>query len=133
MESGEGELLKIEHEWAEAFQRLDVSYLERLLAAEFRLSFVTDPRAPRTMPREEWLATLPRMSFGPYEIFRSQEVKFGNVGVIHFACRFTEWRLDGNPLPPDYSITDVFIKRDGRWQVVNRISEPAGDAPEFWN
>lgn len=132
MGTGEHELLDLEHVWAKAFQTPDTDVLEKLLAAEFRLSFVADPRAPRTAPRDEWFAMLPRMSFGSYEIFESEEVIFGNVGVIHLRVRFDEWRLDGNLLPPDYAITDVFIRREGRWQVVNRISEPAGEAPKFW-
>jgi hypothetical protein len=132
MDNGDSELLELEHAWVRALQTLETDFLDRILAAEFRLSFVSDPRAPRTVPREEWFGMLPRMSLGSCEILASKAVSFGNVGVIHLAARFEEWRLDGNLLPSDYSITDVCIKRDGRWQVINRISEPAGEAPEFW-
>ena len=132
MDSDKGELLALEHRWAGAFQGPDLHVLEDLLAAEFRLSFVGDPRAPRTVSRKEWFEMLSRMSFGSYEILESREAVFGNVGVIHVRVRFGEWRLDGELLPSDYSIADVFILRDGRWQVVNRISEPMGEVPEFW-
>jgi ketosteroid isomerase-like protein len=127
-----GELLSLEHRWAKALRNMDREALEDLLAPEFRLSFVNDPRAPRTAPREEWFAMLGRMSFGEYEVLCSQEVLFGEVGVLHMHVRFEDWRLDGNLLPSDYRVTDVFVRRGGKWLVVNRISEPAGKAPEFW-
>lgn len=132
MPDSASELLDLEHAWAKAFQApIDHPALESLLAQEFRLSFITDPRAPRTVSREDWFAMLDRMSFKGYEILDWREELFGNVGVIHIHVRFDEWLLDGNLLPPEYFVTDVFIKRDGRWQVINRISEPAGEAPEF--
>jgi hypothetical protein len=126
-----GELLALEHEWARACQSLDRGVLDRILAQEFRLSFVTDPRAPKTLPRENWFSMLDRMSLGGYEILSHQEVEFGEVGVIHTLLRFNQWTLDGKPLPPEYRVTDVFIRRDGRWQCINRISEPTDLAPDF--
>ncbi len=38
-------------------------------------------------------------------------------------AKFKDWRIDGTLLAEDYFVTDVFVKRDGCWQVVNRISE----------
>ena len=127
------ELLELEHQWAKALQSKDKQALEQLLAPEFRLSFVDDPRAPRTVPREDWFAMLDRMSFGECQFFESSEALFGNAAVLHFRCRFSDWTLDGRVLPSDYAITDVFVRRDGRWQVINRISEPTADAPKFWD
>jgi hypothetical protein len=131
MPNQDGPLLAREHVWANAFFTGDRSVLEELLAPEFRLSFVRDPRAPRTVSREEWFAMLERMSFGGYEITSSEESIFGNVGVIHLNVRFDEWRLDGNLLPAEYRITDVFVRRTIEWQVVNRLSQPIADAPVF--
>ena len=125
------ELLELEHAWAGAFQSQDRDCLESLLAAEFRLTFANDVRAPRAISREEWFVALGRMSFGSYEITDSEEVVFGNTGVLDMHVRFDEWRFDGDLLPAEYVVTDVFVRRDGRWQVVNRISESVGDAPNF--
>jgi len=128
----QGELLDIEHRWAKAFRTMDHDVFDNILAPEFRLSFVADPRAPRTVSREEWFAMLERMSMGNYEFLSAQETHFGNVGIVRLQCRFHDWTLDGKPVPSDYVVTDVFIRRDNRWQVVNRISEPEADAPRFW-
>jgi hypothetical protein len=126
-----GELLEIEHRWAKAFQTMDRLTLDEILAPEFRLSFVTDPRAPKTVPREAWFSMLDRMSFGKYEILDHREVYFGEVGIISAHVVFHDWRLDGETLPSEFRITDVYIRREGRWQCANRISEPATLAPDF--
>ena len=110
---------------------MDREFIERLLAPEYRLTFANDPRAPRVISREEWFAALDKMSFGTYEISTSKELIFGNVGVLSMHVRFDNWRFDGNLLPSEYIVTDVFVLRDERWQVVNRISESVGDAPAF--
>ncbi len=133
MQKATANLLDTEHQWARAFQPLDRKTLEDLLSAEFRLSFVVDPRAPRTVSRDEWFAMLDRMNFDSYEILSSEESCFGRVAVIHLHVRFDGWLLDGKLLPAEYKVTDIFIHRDGRWQCINRISEPAGEAPKFWN
>ncbi len=124
-------LLKLEYAWAEAFNVHDRVFLDSLLAAEFRLSFVDDERAPLTFSRESWFENLKRMTFGAFTMYESQEEIFGKVGVIHLKVRFDDWAIDGNLLPAEYTITDVFVHRDGRWQVINRISEPLGESPKF--
>lgn len=124
-------LLKLEHAWADAFLTADRDFLDSLLAAEFRLSFVDDVRAPMTFSRESWFENLNRMTFGAFTVYESKEVIFGKVGIIHLKVRFDDWTFDGNPLPAEYIITDVYVHRDGRWQVTNRISEPLGESPKF--
>ena len=129
--SEQGVLLQLEHDWANSFYAANQTFLESLLAAEFRLSFVDDVRAPKTFSREDWFANLGRMTFGEYEIYDSQEVIFGKVGFLHMNVRFDDWTFDGNLLPAEYTVTDVFVFRDGRWQVTNRISEPKSESPKF--
>lgn len=126
-----GELLELEHAWAKALQAGERNVLDGLLAAEFRLSFVTGARAPGTVERAGWFANLERMSFGKFELSDPREERFGNVGVIHLEACFNDWLLDGQLLSPRYRITDVWIRRDGMWQVINRISEPLGEEPRF--
>ena len=124
-------LLKLEHAWADAFHTTDQDFLNSLLAEEFRLSFVDDVRAPMTFSRESWFENLKRMTFGAFTVYESQEVIFGKVGVIHLKVRFDDWAIDGRLLPSEYKITDIYVHRDGRWQVTNRVSEPLHDSPKF--
>lgn len=126
-----GELLELEHAWANAFRGPDLEFLESLLAPDFRLSFADDPRAPLTFSREQWFDRLKLMSFGTLSISTSQESVFANVGVVQMRARFEDWRFEGTLLPAEYDLTDVFVRRDGRWQVVNRISEGVSGSPTF--
>ena len=122
------ELLELEHAWARAFQSQDRDFLENLLAAEFRLTFANDVRVPRAISREEWFVALDRMTFGSYEITSSEEISFANTGVLDMHVRFDGWHLNGRLRSAEEVVTDVFVRRDGRWQVVSRISESVGEA-----
>ena len=125
------ELLELEHDWVRALKTDDREALELLLAPEFRLSFSKDPRAPRVLSREEWFENLEKMTFEGAVILEFQESLLGNVGFLHMRVRFDGWRFEGNLLPALYIVTDVFVKRDGRWQVTNRISESLEGVPGF--
>lgn len=47
-------------------------------------------------------------------------------------ARFHDWTFDGVTLPIEYLVTDVFVHRDGRRQVVSRVSDVVGEtAPHF--
>jgi hypothetical protein len=126
-----GELLELEHAWALAMKKPDLPVLEELLAPEYRLTFAADPRAPRAISRGEWFAALEKMSFGEYSFSEVNEVDYGNRGVVHMRARFHDWIFDGTLLPVEYVLTDVFVKRQGRWQVINRISEGVDGSPNF--
>lgn len=111
---------------------MDLEALELLLAPEFRLIFAEDPRAPRIVSREQWFATLPRMAFGECELRDVEEHCFGNREVLNMRARFHDWTFDGVTLPIEYLVTDVFVHRDGRRQVVSRVSDVVGEtAPHF--
>jgi hypothetical protein len=125
------ELLNLEHQWAASFKNRDIDFLQEFLAPEFRLSFADDPRAPKVFSRESWFENLKHMGFGECEIVEHTESIHENVGVFHMFARFKDWTFDGQVLPSDFYVTDVFVRRTGRWQVVNRISEGVQGSPSF--
>ncbi len=125
------ELVELELAWATAFQANDRDTLERLLAPEFRLSFVTDPRAPGAISREAWFEALKQMTFDSFEIHSTKAVVFDEVGVIHAHLSLYGWRFNGSLLPSEYKVTDICVRRDGVWKVVQRISAPTAEAPDF--
>jgi hypothetical protein len=125
------ELLQLEHDWIQALMTVDRNALELLLAPEFRLSFSKDPRAPRVISRKEWFENLDKMSFSGADILDFKEVVLRNVGFLQMRASFNDWKFEGNLLPALYIVTDVFVHRDGRWQVINRISESLEGVPTF--
>jgi ketosteroid isomerase-like protein len=111
----EHELVELAHAWAAAAQAHDRERLESILAREFSLVGRAGPKT-----REEWLED----AAGPYAIdewaFEGIEVElYGNTAVLSSRYRQTA-RLDGTDLSGDYLVTDVWVRRDGRWQAVRR-------------
>jgi len=112
------ELTRLEHELMEAVQQHDVERLEGLVGREFKLV----GRTGRAWSRAEWL----EKAAGPYEIddfaFEEFDVDvFGDTAVLHLRYRQTA-RLDGADLSHTFILTDVFVRRAGRWQIVHRHS-----------
>jgi hypothetical protein len=111
----EQELVELSHEVVRAVQRHDLARLEELLGAEFSLL-----GAAGELDREEFLAA----ASGPYEIddFSYEEIDpqvYGNTGVI--VSRYRQHaRLDARDLTHELKVTDVWVRRDSRWQLVRR-------------
>jgi ketosteroid isomerase-like protein len=109
------ELVDLSREVARAVQEHDVDTLERLLAAEFTLQ-----GAAGQLGREAFLEA----AAGPYEIedFSYEEIDpevYGDTAVL--VSRYTqEARLEGRDLSHRMNVTDIWTRRDGRWQLVRR-------------
>lgn len=112
------ELTRLEHELTEAIQHHDTDRLEQLVGREFKLV----GRTGRGWSRHEWM----EKAAGPYEIdeFAFEEIDvdvFGDTAVLHSRYRQTA-RLDGADLSHTFVLTDVWVRRYGRWQIVHRHS-----------
>ena len=109
------ELVEHSHDLARAVSEHDVGALEQLLASEFTLQ-----GAAGQLDRDEFLAA----AAGPYEIdeFAYEEIDpeiYGNTAVL--VSRYSQVaRLDGRDLSRRMNVTDVWTRRDGRWQIVRR-------------
>ena len=109
------ELVELSHDLARAVAEHDVGALERMLAAEFTLQ-----GAAGQLDREEFLAA----AGGPYEIdeFAYEEIDpeiYGNTAVL--VSRYSQVaRFGGRDLSRRMNVTDIWTRRDGRWQIVRR-------------
>jgi len=109
------ELVELSHDLARAVSEHDVGALEQMLAAEFTLQ-----GAAGQLDREEFLAA----AGGPYEIdeFSYEQIDpeiYGNTAVL--VSRYSQVaRLDGRDLSHQMNVTDIWTRRDGRWQIVRR-------------
>jgi hypothetical protein len=109
------ELVELAHELARAVCDHDVARLEELLASEFTLQ-----GAAGQLDREEFL----QAAAGPYEIdeFSYEEIDpeiYGNTAVLVSRYRQVA-RLDGRDLSRRMHVTDIWTRRDARWQIVRR-------------
>ena len=109
------ELVELAHDLARAVSDHDVERLEGLLASEFTLQ-----GAAGQLDREAFLEA----AAGPYEIdeFTYEQIDpevYGNTAVL--VSRYTQVaRLDGRDLTHRMHVTDIWTRRDARWQIVRR-------------
>lgn len=109
------ELVELAHDLAQAVSEHDVERLEQLLASEFTLQ-----GAAGGLDREAFLEA----AAGPYEIdeFTYEEIDpeiYGNTAVLVSRYRQVA-RLDGQDLSHRMHVTDIWTRREGRWQIVRR-------------
>jgi ketosteroid isomerase-like protein len=109
------ELSELSHDLVRAVQEQDVPRLETLLAAEFTLL-----GAAGELDR----AGLLDAAAARYEIddFGYEELDvevYGNTAVVVSRYRQTA-RLDGRDVGARLRVTDVWIRRGARWQIVRR-------------
>ena len=117
------ELARLEEEWMSAMQARDMERLEQLVADGFRFTAVH--LNPEPMTREQWMDA----ALGGYLItsfsFESMDIDvFGDTAVVH--ARFSQIASYTVDLSNVFRLTDVWSRRDGRWQVVARHSSILG-------
>jgi len=109
------ELIELAHDLARAVSDHDVARLEVLLADEFTLQ-----GAAGQLDRAEFLGA----AAGPYEIdeFAYEQIDpeiYGNTAVL--VSRYSQVaRLDGRDLSHRMNVTDIWTRREARWQIVRR-------------
>lgn len=117
----------LEREWMDALARRDAATLERLLAEEFFITGVGSTAADPVGRREEWLANAARYPWPPHEIADVRVARLGEAGDV----AVVKFVLAGDYPPQSLSraggrlvflVTDVWVWRDGRWQVAARHS-----------
>ena len=109
------ELITLSNVLINAVHEHDLPRLEQLLAAEFTLN-----GAAGELDREAFLEA----AAGPYEIddWAYEEIDpeiYGNTAVLVSRYRQTA-RLDGRDLSHHMHVTDIWVRRDARWQIVRR-------------
>lgn len=120
VEEDRAELAHLEEEWMEAMQWRDADRLEGLVAPEFR--FTAIHLDPEPMTREQWIGA----ALGGYTIssfyFDEMQIEIaGDTGVVH--ARYSQIaHYDGRNLSAVFRLTDVWSRREGRWQIVVRHS-----------
>jgi ketosteroid isomerase-like protein len=111
----EKEFTALENSWGEAVIKRDTAYLEKLYAAEYRFVDPGGGVADRAKDIGDTKAGVFKLS-----AFKLDEIKvhqYGIVVVVTGSNALTA-TADGKDASGVYRFTDVFVKRDGRWQCV---------------
>ena len=118
------ELIAREQQWSRALIAKDEAELEKILGAEYTLT-----TANGVTPRAKWLDTLLH-HMQPKELeLREPQVQFyGDVALVrgtffwYVLLDKPDPRTGSAELKSSFLISDLWVKRDGRWQIVARHS-----------
>jgi len=120
VEEDRAELARLEAEWMRVLQERDAGRLEELVAPEFR--FTAIHLHPEPMTRAQWIdAALGGYTISSFYFDEMQIEVAGDTGVVH--ARYSQIAFyDGRNLSAVFRLTDVWSRREGRWQIVARHS-----------
>jgi ketosteroid isomerase-like protein len=122
MKGSERKLTQLEHDWMNAVKERDVERLDRLLGEEFTLT--TGRPGNEVRSRQEYLAiTRDRYSIEAFEFENLDVHVYGHVALVRSRYRQTA-SMDGHDRSQAFLMTDVFVRRGGRWQAVTRHVSP---------
>ena len=118
----ERDIKQLEHDWIEAIQRRDQVVLDRIIGDDFLLSgwLPGATLADKQTYVEDCLRPV-EVSNALYEFDQWKIRTYGDSVVVNcvFSCRAV---VGGNDWGGDFQFTDVWVRRDNRWQVVTRHS-----------
>jgi len=119
--STESELVALEHEWAQAIVENDMDKLECIVGEEYTLAANNFPGGRTRLSRQEWMTTVPVYEVHSFEIDDLEVHSYGETAVV-LANLELQARVQGEDRSGGFAVTDVWVRRDGRWQVVARSS-----------
>lgn len=111
----EKELIRLQNEWATARIKGDVAFLENLYAKEFRITAMNGA----VVERDADIAAFASREMKP-EYIRDEDMKvsvYGDAAVVT-GIENLKGTYKGRPGEAALRFTNVFVRRDGRWQLV---------------
>jgi ketosteroid isomerase-like protein len=117
----EDELVALEQEWAQAVLENDMDKLELILAQDYTLAANNFPGGLTRLSRQKWMATVPVYDVHSYELRDIVVHLYGDVAVV-LANLGLQARVQGEDRSGSSAFADVWVEREGRWQVAMRSS-----------
>ena len=115
-DSDQKELERLEAEWNAAHVRGDAAALERIFAED--LVVVVPGMRVMTKPDSLGMFTSGRMKFERYETSETKLRTYDDTAIVTGRLRRTRV-IAGATADDDWRFTKVYVRRDGRWQVVS--------------
>jgi uncharacterized protein (TIGR02246 family) len=119
----EREILALQHTWMKAVMAHDAAALQDILAEDFTLTSVHS--SGELVGKAEYIGSFGKVKNSLFS-FRDVIVRiYGEMAVVN--SRFNQqYTADQKEAAGDFLLTDVWVKRNGRWQAVSRhASRPA--------
>ena len=109
------ELQTLEQAWADAVKHQDIGKIDRMQAEEYEF---TDP-AGQVWTKARELGTIKSgdLTIDSFEVSDVKVRLYENTAVVTLHIVWHD-QFRGNDISGPQRMTDVFVKRDGRWQCV---------------
>jgi ketosteroid isomerase-like protein len=124
------EIVRLEHQWGQAFLTRDFAFVESIAAPEFKL-VVASPNGDLTItPRAEWMRNGHAYKHLGFDERTVDVTTAGDTAVATVEGLWTVQMAEGQPARPiRFVVTDTWVRRHHRWQVIARYSHRLPDAP----
>lgn len=123
------EVEQAERSWNAAILKRDHDAAAQHMAPEYRLIIGIEDQPLRVFPREEWLAQLPNYLIHSHAIHDLHVSAFGEVAVATLNYSQVAEPFQGRDISGKFLISDIWVRRDGRWLVAERHSSRLEVAP----
>lgn len=122
----EAELIRLQHAWAAARVSGDTAFLETLYAKEFRITTA----AGRVVERAADIALFATRTIKP-EYIRDEDMRVSFYGDTALVTGVENLKGTYNGVPGEMALrfTNVYVRRDGRWQMVAHHSTQVREKP----
>lgn len=113
----EREILELQRKWMQAVMSHDATALQEILADDFTLTSVHS--SGELIGKAEYISSFNKVKDSRFS-FRDVIIRiYGEMAVVN--SRFNQ-QYDGGhkDIAGDFLLTDVWVKRGGRWQAVSR-------------
>ena len=117
------ELLKLEQALNDGVKNHDTTMLKDIIAKEYQL---TGPNSTQPVPRDKWLVNCFQWSFDSATRTEIHVTSWEEVAVFRSLQYFYNLKVGKNEAvakSPGSWVTDLWVRRDGRWQLLTRLSE----------
>ena len=111
----EQELMKIQHDWAEARVKGDVSYTRRLETDDCT---IVSPDGRIVNKRGDLQSMTGDIVFSEFKIHHLQVRLYGDTGIIVGEGIINAHKGEQALLGGKFVWTDTFVKQDGAWKVI---------------
>ena len=118
-DSAQTEILQMTSQWNDAIIHRDSLILDKILASDYSLN--------GSVIRAAWMNnTLHHFDTDTLKIIDQLRITFYGQAAKSEGRFFWKATFDGKPrIDGSFDVTDIWIKRDGRWQVMLRMSRPS--------
>jgi ketosteroid isomerase-like protein len=118
--SVEQEIVNAEKDWMRAVASGDEATLRRLVGDEF--AFTSAYSTGEVAGKDDFIKNaLTGVKGMDFELHDSRIHVYGDAAVVNTGMKI-KYTFNGQDRSGDYLVTDVWVRRDGRWQVVTRHS-----------